>query len=61
VREALLWSREQTDKNERILLHCKYGISRPPAFLAAFMVESRISPSLKEAKATISMWCIMMV
>ena len=30
VREALLWLREQTDKNERILLHCKYGISRLP-------------------------------
>ena len=54
VWEALLWLREQTDKNERILLHCKYGISRSPAFLAAFMVESGISPSLEEAKATIS-------
>ena len=54
VREALVWLREQTDKNERILLHCKYGISRSPAFLAAFMVESGISPSLEEAKARIS-------
>jgi GGDEF domain-containing protein len=54
VREALVWLREQTDKNERILLHCKYGISRSPAFLAAFMVESGISPNLEEAKATIS-------
>src|SRR6266567_3668563 len=54
VREALLWLREQTDKKERILLHCKYGISRSPAFLAAFMVEGGISPSLEEAKATIS-------
>ena len=54
MREALLWLREQTVKNERILLHCKYGISRSPAFLAAFMVESGISPSLEEAKATIS-------
>ena len=54
VREALLWLREQTDKNERILIHCKFGISRSPAFLAAFMVDSRISPSLDEAKATIS-------
>lgn len=54
VREALAWLREQTDKNERILLHCKYGISRSPAFLAAFMVESGISPSLEEAKARIS-------
>jgi len=54
VREALFWLREQTDKRERILIHCKYGISRSPAFLAAFMVESGISPSLQEAKATIS-------
>jgi len=54
VREALAWLREQTDKNERILLHCKYGISRSPAFLAAFMVESGIAPSLEEAKARIS-------
>ena len=54
VREALVWLREQTDKNERILLHCKYGISRSPAFLAAFMVESGISPSPEEAKARIS-------
>jgi len=54
VREALVWLREQTAKNERILLHCKYGISRSPAFLAAFMVESGISPSLGEAKAKIS-------
>jgi predicted protein tyrosine phosphatase len=51
VRDALLWLREQTDKRERILIHCKYGISRSPAFLAAFMVESGISPSLEEAKA----------
>jgi GGDEF domain-containing protein len=54
VREALAWLREQTDKNERILLHCRYGISRSPGFLAAFMVESGISPSLEEAKAKIS-------
>jgi GGDEF domain-containing protein len=54
VREAMVWLREQTDKNERILLHCKYGISRSPAFLAAFMVESGISPNLEEAKAKIS-------
>jgi len=54
VREALVWLREQTDQNERILLHCKYGISRSPAFLAAFMVESGISSSLEEAKARIS-------
>jgi GGDEF domain-containing protein/predicted protein tyrosine phosphatase len=54
VKEALLWLREQTDKGERILIHCKHGISRSPAFLAAFMVDSGISPSLEEAKATIS-------
>src|SRR5258707_2426100 len=54
VREALLWLREQTDKRERILIHCKYGISRSPAFLAAFMVESGISSSLEEAKTAIS-------
>src|SRR4029077_11181327 len=54
VKEALVGLQEQTDKGERILIHCKYGISRSPAFLAAFMVESGISPSLEEAKATIS-------
>jgi GGDEF domain-containing protein len=54
VREALLWLQEQTDKGERILIHCMHGISRSPGFLAAFMVESGISSSLEEAKATIS-------
>jgi GGDEF domain-containing protein len=54
VKEALLWLQEQTDKGERILIHCKHGISRSPGFLAAFMVESGISPSLEEAKTTIS-------
>jgi GGDEF domain-containing protein len=54
VKEALVWLQEQTDKSERILIHCKYGISRSPAFLAAFMVESGISSSLEEAKTTIS-------
>lgn len=54
VKEALLWLREQTDKHERILIHCKHGISRSPGFLAAFMVESGISPNLEEAKAAIS-------
>ena len=54
VKEALFWLQEQTDKRERILIHCKHGISRSPAFLAAFMVESGISSSLEEAKATIS-------
>jgi len=54
VKEALLWLQEQTDKGERILIHCKHGISRSPAFLAAFMVESGISSSLEEAKTAIS-------
>jgi GGDEF domain-containing protein len=54
VREALAWLQEQTNKGERILIHCKHGISRSPAFLAAFMVESGISSSLEEAKTTIS-------
>jgi GGDEF domain-containing protein len=54
VKEALVWLQEQTDKRERILIHCKYGISRSPAFLAAFMVENGISSSLEEAKAAIS-------
>ena len=55
VREALAWLQEQTDKRERILIHCKYGISRSPGFLAAFMVKSGISSNLEEAKATISL------
>jgi GGDEF domain-containing protein len=54
VKEALVWLQEQTDKGERILIHCKHGVSRSPAFLAAFMVESGISSSLEEAKAAIS-------
>ena len=54
VKEALLWLREQTDKGEQILIHCKHGISRSPAFLAAFMVESGISQNLEDAIATIS-------
>jgi GGDEF domain-containing protein len=55
VREALAWLQQQTDKRERILIHCKYGISRSAGFLAAFMVKSGISASLEEAKATISL------
>lgn len=54
VREALAWLQEQTDKRERILVHCKYGISRSPGFLAAFLVKSGISSNLEDAKATIS-------
>jgi GGDEF domain-containing protein len=53
VKEALAWLHEQTEKSERILIHCKHGLSRSPAFLAAFMVERGISSSLDEAKATI--------
>jgi GGDEF domain-containing protein len=54
VKEALGWLQEQTQKRERILIHCKHGISRSPGFLAAFMVESGISSTLEEAKAAIS-------
>jgi len=54
VREALAWLKEQTDKHERVLIHCKHGISRSAGFLAAFMVESGISSSLEEARATIA-------
>ena len=54
VKEALSWLHEQRDKHERILIHCKHGISRSPGFLAAFMVESGISSDLAEAKAAIS-------
>ncbi|MGC2249022.1 MAG: hypothetical protein WA609_20630, partial [Terriglobales bacterium] len=53
VREALAWLQIQTDANQRILIHCKYGISRSAGFLAAFMVKSGISSNLEEAKATI--------
>lgn len=53
VSEALVWLGEQTAKGERILIHCKHGLSRSPAILAAFMVESGLSPSLDEAKAAI--------
>lgn len=53
VEEAVAWLHEQTEKNERILIHCKHGISRSPAFLAAFMVRSGISADLEQAKAMI--------
>src|SRR5882672_9409939 len=53
VKDAVFWLREQSGKGERILVHCMHGISRSPAILAAFMVESGISKSLEEAKATI--------
>ena len=55
IKEALDWLREQTEKRQRILIHCKHGISRSPGFLAAFMVESGLSANLEEAKATISL------
>jgi GGDEF domain-containing protein len=54
VKDASDWLQEQTDKGERILIHCKHGISRSPGFLCAFMVASGISSSLEEAKAAIS-------
>src|SRR5277367_1027959 len=53
TREALLWLQEQTDKQERILIHCMHGISRSPGFLVAFLVKSGISSSLEEAKARV--------
>ena len=54
VKEALIWLQEQTDRDERILIHCRHGISRSPGFLAAFMVASGISSSPEAAKAMIS-------
>lgn len=53
VKEALAWLGEQTEKGERILIHCKHGLSRSPAFLAAYMLESGISSSLEAAQSTI--------
>ncbi len=53
VTEAVTWLRAQTEKRERILIHCKHGLSRSPAFLAAFMVESGISKTLEAAQAAI--------
>ena len=55
LREALAWLKEQTDRRENILIHCKHGISRSPGFLAAFMVQSGISPSLEDAITTIKL------
>ncbi len=54
VKEAVEWLGEQTGKGARILIHCKHGISRSPAFLAAFMVVSGISSNLEDAKILIS-------
>jgi GGDEF domain-containing protein len=56
VREAVRWLEEQTTKEQRVLVHCMFGISRSPAFLAAFMAQSGISSTLEEAKATISFY-----
>lgn len=53
VREAVLWLQEQTEKQQRVLIHCKHGISRSPGVLAAFMVKSGISSNLAQATATI--------
>jgi GGDEF domain-containing protein len=49
VREAVLWLQEQAEKQQRILIHCKHGISRSPGVLGAFMVKSGISPDLAQA------------
>jgi len=54
MKEGLEWLQEQTGKRQRILIHCKHGISRSPGFLAAFMVASGISSTFEEAKAAIS-------
>jgi GGDEF domain-containing protein len=54
VKEGVAWLREQTDKGERILIHCKHGLSRSAGFLVAYMVECGISSSPEEAKATIA-------
>jgi len=54
TKQALLWLQEQTDKHERILIHCMHGISRSPGFLVAFLVKSGISSSSEEAKAMVA-------
>ncbi len=51
--EAQGWLQEQIHNRERILVHCMFGISRAPAFLAAFMVKSGISSTLDDAIDTI--------
>jgi GGDEF domain-containing protein len=53
VREAVLWLQEQAEKKQRILIHCKHGISRSPGVLAAFMVKSGICSNLAQAIAEI--------
>ena len=54
VAEAVAWLAQQTLDGRRILIHCKFGISRSPAFLAAFMVKSGLSADLDQARAAIS-------
>lgn len=54
VMEAVAWLKEQTANGERILIHCKHGISRSAGFLAVFMVESGTASNLEEATAIIS-------
>ena len=53
VREALAWLEDRTAEQHHILLHCMFGISRSPAFLAAFMVKSGISANPDDARARI--------
>lgn len=53
LKEAVAWLQEQNEKQANTLIHCKLGISRSPAFLAAFMVKRGISPNLEDAVATI--------
>ncbi|MGA9352780.1 MAG: diguanylate cyclase [Terriglobales bacterium] len=56
VKEAVAWLQQQSTKQHRTLIHCMFGISRAPGFLAAFMVSSGISATPEEAKATISIY-----
>jgi GGDEF domain-containing protein len=53
TKEALAWLQQQTDSHHRILIHCKHGISRSPAFLAAFLVKTGIAANLEDARARI--------
>jgi GGDEF domain-containing protein len=54
LREAVAWLQEQTENGERILVHCKHGISRSAGFLAAFMVKRGLAATVEEATAIIS-------
>lgn len=53
IKEAVQWLQEQTEKRQRILIHCKHGISRSPGVLAAFLVKSGVCSNLAEAITTI--------